>query len=106
MTTTTEELMMPMPMLRPDPLTGSTPHERSAHLLDDTDIERLIAQAEEEANPRPGFDPDIEPGLPNPGYPGGEPETEPRPTPQPKPASEDPDEDPDEEEDDGEDDHT
>jgi hypothetical protein len=38
---------MPMPMTRPNPLTGSGRGKR-ARLLDDTDVDRLIAQAEGE----------------------------------------------------------
>lgn len=45
METITEEPMMPMPMTRPDPLTGSG-RDQSARLLDDGDVDRLVAQAE------------------------------------------------------------
>jgi len=39
---------MPMSMTRPDPLTGMGRDERAAQLLDDDDVDRLIAQAEDE----------------------------------------------------------
>jgi hypothetical protein len=39
---------MPMPMPRPDPLTGAAGDRTRARLLDDDDVERLIAQAEGE----------------------------------------------------------
>jgi hypothetical protein len=48
METITEELTMPMPMARPDLLTGSGRSAHAARLLDDTDVERLIAQAEDD----------------------------------------------------------
>jgi hypothetical protein len=42
-----EEPTMPMPMTRPEALTGSG-RGKNARLLDDTDVDRLIAQAEGE----------------------------------------------------------
>lgn len=40
---------MPMPMPRPDPLTGATgDDERRARLLDDNDVELLTGQAKDE----------------------------------------------------------
>lgn len=45
METITEEPMMSM--TRPDPLTGSG-RGKHARLLDDTDVDRLVAQAEDE----------------------------------------------------------
>ena len=38
---------MPMSMTRPDPLTGMGRDERAAQILDDDDVDRLIAQAED-----------------------------------------------------------
>lgn len=35
-----------MPMTRPEPLTGSGRHKRAARLLDDAEVDRLVAQAE------------------------------------------------------------
>lgn len=40
---------MPMPMSRPEPLIGADPTGR-ARLLDDADVEVLIAQAERDEN--------------------------------------------------------
>jgi hypothetical protein len=37
-----------MPMTRPEPLTGSGRRKQTARLLDDADVERLVAQAEGE----------------------------------------------------------
>jgi hypothetical protein len=48
METITEEPLMPMPMTRPDPLTGSGRTKPSARLLDEADVDRLVAQAEGE----------------------------------------------------------
>jgi hypothetical protein len=39
---------MPMPMPRPEPLKGSVDDQGKAQLLDDEDVERLIAQQEED----------------------------------------------------------
>jgi hypothetical protein len=46
METITEEPTMPM--TRPEPLTGSGRRKQTARLLDDADVERLVAQAEGE----------------------------------------------------------
>jgi hypothetical protein len=40
-------MAMPLPMRRPDPLKGSTT-EGNARLLDDQDVDVLVAQAEED----------------------------------------------------------
>lgn len=37
-----------MPMTRPEPLRGSGRDKNAARLLDDADVDRLIAQAEDE----------------------------------------------------------